>query len=69
MDEKPPDMAGDNEFGSYAATWTAGDGELVFTRALEVRSELVPPENYEDVRRFFNIIVNAEQSPVVLVRQ
>jgi len=36
---------------------------------MEVRNAVVAPEDYAQVRDFFDRMIAAEQSPVVLVRQ
>lgn len=69
VDERPQDVESSTDFGLYRAAWEPGDGRLVFRRSLEVRNAVVDPDGYEDVRAFYNAIVNAEQSPVVLVKE
>jgi hypothetical protein len=69
VDELPDPLKIDASFGSYKTTYAVKDGELVFTRALAQRAGLIPVAEYETVRRFFERIRAAEQSPVVLARK
>jgi hypothetical protein len=69
VDEVPDALKLDTSFGSYKTTYAVKDGELVFTRALAQRAGLIPVADYETVRRFFERIRSAEQSPVVLARK
>lgn len=69
VDELPDPLKLDASFGSYKTTYAVKDGELVFTRALAQRAGLIPVAEYETVRRFFERIRAAEQSPVVLARK
>jgi len=41
----------------------------VFTRALTLRAATIPSAQYQTVRKFFENIRAAEQSPVVLVKK
>lgn len=69
VDELPDALKLDTSFGSYKTTYAVKDGELVFTRALAQRAGIIPVADYETVRRFFERIRSAEQSPVVLTRK
>lgn len=69
IDEQPPDVSVEEDFGAYEATWKAEGGELVFQRKLVLRNAEVPAEDYASLREFFNAIVAAEVSPVVLLKQ
>ena len=69
IDEKPADLQLDKEFGTYEASWTAEGDELVFKRRLLLRNAEVPPEQYAELRGFFNAVTAAEVTPVVLVKQ
>lgn len=69
VDELPDPLKLDASFGSYKTTYAVKDGELIFTRALAQRAGLIPVAEYQTVRRFFERIRAAEQSPVVLARK
>ena len=56
-------------FGTYAASWSAAADEVHFTRTMELRTSLVPAEDYPMVREFFSQIHRAEDTPVVLIRK
>lgn len=55
-------------FGRYHAKAEIRDNRLFFERALELRSHTLPASEYETARVFFEKILQAEQSPVVLKR-
>jgi hypothetical protein len=69
VDELPEGGKIEAEFGRYTSSYEMKDGRLWFTRSLEVRSETIPPERYNEVRDFFSHVAAAEQSPVVLVKE
>ncbi|HVQ38911.1 MAG TPA: transglutaminase domain-containing protein, partial [Pyrinomonadaceae bacterium] len=69
VDELPDPLKLDTSFGSYKTTYAVKDGELTFTRALAQRAGTIPVAEYQAVRRFFERIRAAEQSPVVLSRK
>lgn len=56
-------------FGSYSTSYEVKDGKLVFTRSLITKRTVLPREEYASERDFFGKILNAEQSPVVLLRK
>lgn len=68
VDELPGMANLEASFGKYHATWEVKGNELVFTRALEIQNAIIPPERYAEVRSFYEHMIGAEQSPVVLVR-
>ncbi|MEZ5393937.1 MAG: hypothetical protein R2724_14020 [Bryobacterales bacterium] len=66
---KPQDLDVDAEFGRYQASWQVDGSTLVFSRSMETRSTVIPVEQYGAVRDFYKAVTNAEQSPVVLVKE
>jgi hypothetical protein len=68
VDEKPPDMRHETEFGHYAASWEVAEGALVFEREMQTQADVLPVEQYSAVREFYGAVLGAEQSPVVLVK-
>lgn len=68
VDEVPSPVALTSSFGRYAAEAAQVDGKLVFTRSLELHATTVPASDYDEVRVFFEKIVQTEQTPVVLQR-
>ncbi|HEY5551694.1 MAG TPA: hypothetical protein VIK52_07390, partial [Opitutaceae bacterium] len=59
----------ESAFGRYTAHGAVdGEGRLVFKRTLEFQPAVVPASEYAAVRAFYERIVQAEQSPVVLAR-
>ena len=69
VDEKPPDVHLEHEFGRYSASWVDFDGQLNFHRELTLLGVSVSTEDYPAVRDFFRQIMAAEQAPVVLVKE
>jgi hypothetical protein len=56
-------------FGRYTAGGRLnGEGKLVFERTLTLNPTVVPASDYANVRAFYERIVQAEQSPIVLAR-
>lgn len=69
VDEMPAPVDLTTPFGRYRADWRAEAGKLFFERHLELDNAVVPPEDYPSVKEFFDEMIAADQSPVVLVRQ
>ena len=69
VDEMPTPVSVDTPFGKYATTVENKDGKLLFTRSLTLNRAVVPVERYAEVRDFFSKMLDAEQSPVVLIRK
>jgi hypothetical protein len=69
VDEMPDPVKLDTPFGSYATTYEARDGQLLFTRKLIQHAATIPVEQYNSVRGFFERMRAAEQAPVVLARK
>jgi hypothetical protein len=69
VDEMPEAIALDASFGSYKTTYEVRNGDLFFSRKMSVRAGTIPADQYESVRRFYEKIRAAEQSPVVLAKK
>jgi hypothetical protein len=69
VDELPDPVKLDAPFGSYQTTYEVKDGQLIFKRALSLKSSTIPANEYQKVRSFYEKIRAAEQSPVVLARK
>ena len=69
VDEMPNPVSLQTAFGKYATTYEVKDNKLIFTRSLTMSRSTVAVERYKDVRDFFTSMLNAEQSPVVLIRK
>ena len=69
VDEMPAPVDLTTPFGSYRADWKVEAGKLFFERHLELDNAVVPPEDYASVKEFFDKMIAADQSPVVLARQ
>ncbi|MEZ5344922.1 MAG: DUF3857 domain-containing protein [Pyrinomonadaceae bacterium] len=68
VDELPDPVDLKTSFGSYKTSYSVADGKLTFKRSMITKRSLVPKANYESVRDFYKKILDAEQSPVVLLR-
>ncbi|HSK71089.1 MAG TPA: DUF3857 domain-containing protein [Pyrinomonadaceae bacterium] len=69
VDEMPDAVNLDTPFGKYTTNYEMKEGKLVFTRSLTMSRTTVPVEKYNAVRDFYTKMLNAEQSPVVLLRK
>ncbi|MBA3849434.1 MAG: hypothetical protein C0502_05490 [Opitutus sp.] len=69
VEEMPPALNVETEFGRYRASCRQGNGTLIFERSLELRDRELPAAEYEKVRGFFEKISRHEQTPVVLRRK
>jgi hypothetical protein len=68
VDEMPPPQKLASSAGTYRASCEAKEGELLFTRTLELNAS-TDSGNPKTRATFFDRIQTAEQSPVVLVRR
>jgi hypothetical protein len=69
VDEMPDADTITTPFGKYASKYEVVDGHLLFSRKLTVNRTILPATAYDDVRKFFGVVRNAEVSPVVLVKK
>lgn len=69
VDEMPDAIALDTAFGTYKTTYEVKNGELFFSRRMSIKGGSIPAEQYENVRKFYERIRAAEQSPVVLAKK
>jgi hypothetical protein len=59
----------ESEFGSYEAAVELRGGRLWYTRKLVVPPYRVPPEKYQELRRFFLKVQQADRQQCVLVKR
>ncbi|KXJ98812.1 MAG: transglutaminase domain-containing protein [Acidobacteria bacterium OLB17] len=69
VDETPEALDLKTEFGTYRTDYKVNGRQLVYTRHFQTKRSLIPAEKYAEVRAFFGKIRDAEQSPVVLIKQ
>lgn len=69
VDEMPDPVNIETGFGNYSTTYQVKDGKLYFTRSLTTQRMMVSVERYKEVRDFFTSMLNAEQSPIVLLKK
>jgi hypothetical protein len=69
IDEMPEADKIETAYGKYSSKYEVSGRFLVFSRTLILNRTVVPPSAYDDLKKFFGVVRNAEQSPVVLVRK
>jgi Domain of Unknown Function with PDB structure (DUF3857)/Transglutaminase-like superfamily len=69
VDEMPDPLKLETDFGKYTSSYVVKDNKLVFTRVYTLNQISIMPEKYETVKDFYKKILNAEQSPVVLLKK
>jgi hypothetical protein len=69
VDELPPKTELDTPFGKYSLLCEAATTELILHRTLEMRAGSVNAKDNAALRAFYKKIMDAEQSPVVLMKQ
>jgi len=69
VDETPPKVDLDTRFGKYSLLCETQDTELILHRSLEMRAGTVAAKDNSALHAFYKKIMDAELSPVVLVRQ
>jgi len=69
VDETPDPVNLESTFGKYSTKYDTKDGKLVFTRTMTLNRTTIPAEKYSSVKEFFSKILEAEQSPVVLLKK
>ena len=69
VDEMPSPVTLETNFGKYSTKYETKDGKLVFTRSIVMNRGTIAADKYAGVKDFFAKILDAEQSPVVLIRK
>jgi len=69
VDELPDALHLQTTFGTYDVSYNVNGQELTCTRKRVLRSGLIAAADYASVRSFFKAVTDAEQAPVVLIRQ
>jgi hypothetical protein len=69
VDEVPDAVKIETPFGSYVTSYEVKNSELVFKRRLSQQATTIAAADYEVVRKFFESIRAAENSPLVLARK
>jgi hypothetical protein len=69
VDELPEAVELKKSFGYYRAECRVEKMNLIYNRSLVMNRAVIPAGQYEEIRQFLIAIRNAEQSPVVLVKQ
>jgi hypothetical protein len=69
VDEMPEPDKIDAPYGKYSSKFEISAGHLIFTRSLVMNRTVIPASGYEELRNFFGVVRNAEQSPVVLIKK
>ena len=69
VDEVPDEVNLRTSFGGYTTKYEVRDGKLIFKRTMTTKRSILPTKQYGSVRSFYKKILDAEQSPVVLLRK
>ncbi len=69
VDEVPDAVTIDTQFGRYTTSYEIKDDTLIFSRSFETFRKTIPAEQYDEVRKFYSRVRDAENAPVVLVRK
>jgi transglutaminase-like putative cysteine protease len=69
VDEMPNPVTLETNFGKYSTKYESKDGKLVLTRSITMNRITIAADKYAGVKDFFTKILDAEQSPVVLIRK
>jgi hypothetical protein len=68
VDELPPPVDLEQDFGSYHSRTTVNDGVLHYTRSVEIRSFQIPPAEADALRRFSSAIEADERAEATFTR-
>lgn len=69
VDELPDPVKLETIFGTYLSTYEFKEGNLLGKISLTLKSSKLSAEEYSTVRKFFEQVNKAEQSPVVLLKK
>jgi hypothetical protein len=69
IDEMPDPVNIETNFGNYQTRYEAKDGKLVFNRKLTMNRTVISSDKYSSVKDFFTKMLEAEQSPVILIKK
>jgi hypothetical protein len=69
VDELPDAVNLDTPFGKYSTSYEVKNGNLHFKRTMIITSSQISVDKYATVKDFFVKVRNAEQAPVVLLKQ
>lgn len=69
VDEMPDASKVETAFGTYSSELKLDSGFLSLERRMVLKRTIVPPSGYGEVKDFFDVVRNAEQAPVVLIRK
>ncbi|MEO8028244.1 MAG: DUF3857 domain-containing protein [Bryobacteraceae bacterium] len=68
VDELPGALSLRSPFGEFDAKWEAPPGAVVFTRRVAIKAQTVPPEKYQELKKFLDLVQGASRTPVVLIK-
>jgi len=69
MDELPAPEKVENGVGVFVTNCTAKDGEVTWTRSLDVRRQVIAAGQWAEVKSFFQRVANAESESIVLIKE
>ncbi len=69
IESAPADVEYSNEFGDFSADFEElGEGELVYYRTFSIMQKKIEPENFNELKDFFDKVRYADRQQFVLVR-
>jgi len=68
MDEAPTPVKYDSAFGNFSLTFKQEPGMLVLTEELRTEAATLPPDQFENVKKFFDNCRGADRQNAVLVK-
>jgi transglutaminase-like putative cysteine protease len=69
VDEVPQAASFETPFGRYTLSYATSGGNIQARRTLVVHGQVVPPDQYAELKAFFDKIRAADGTPVVLARK
>ncbi|MFV0389850.1 MAG: DUF3857 domain-containing protein [Pyrinomonadaceae bacterium] len=68
VDEVPDELNISTSFGEYKSSYKIDSNKLVYSRSIILKRGTISKNEYSKVKNFFAEVLNAEQAPVVLVK-
>jgi hypothetical protein len=69
VDELPPSTSVDAPFGRFEVSWVVDGPRLTRVLTLRVNQDVIPPEQYGELRAFIDKFRDAEKMAAVLARR
>ena len=69
VDELPSQKSLNTSFGSFTLAYRLERNHLTVSRRVSIKKEMIPASDYNEVKRFFDEIFSASQTPVILIKK